>query len=99
MRRILLLSVSLSLPLSVLLRAADAPAVSPEQLQQYLKQYPDADTNKGGVLTIEEARTYLRQMRAGKGAKKGKAAPVADNSAFPPTLADVAYGPHARNVL
>ena len=99
MRRLALLSVSLSLPLSVCVHAADAPAISPEQLQQYLKQYPDADANHEGVLTIEEARAYLRQMRAGKAAKKGKAAPVTDTSAFPPTFADVAYGPHARNVL
>ncbi|MEY2880292.1 MAG: hypothetical protein RLZZ15_2672 [Verrucomicrobiota bacterium] len=87
------------------LRAADAPAISPEQLQQYLKQYPAADANHDGVLTVEEARTYLRQMRATKAGKKKKAEPETANatdastSAFPPTFADVPYGPHERNVL
>lgn len=80
-------------------RAADAPAFSPEQLQRYLRQYPEADANKDGVLTIEEARAYLRQMRAGQAARKGKAAPGADTAALPPTFADVAYGPHERNRL
>lgn len=81
------------------LPGADAPAISPERLQEYLKQYPDADTNKDGVLTIEEARAYLRQMRAGKAGKAKKAESATTSAAFPPTFANVAYGPHERNVL
>jgi acetyl esterase/lipase len=83
------------------LPAADASLFSPERLQEYLKQYPEADANKDGVLTIDEARAYLRQLRGGAGqaAKKNKSAPAAEQPAFAPTFADVAYGPHDRNVL
>ncbi len=90
-----LLAVAFLAP-SPALSAADAAAFSPEQLQRYLRQYPDADTNHDGVLTVDEARDYLRKIR---GAKKGKAAAPAATEALPPTLADVPYGPHERNVL
>ena len=55
-----------------------------EQLRGALKRYPLADANKDGVLTLEEARTFL-QKRAGE--------------VVPPTHADVRYGTHGRNVL
>ena len=44
-------------------------AVTVERLQQYLKSYPEADTNKDGVLSEEEARAYLSKMRKGKTAE------------------------------
>ena len=75
--------------------AADARSITPEQLQQYLKQYPDADTDHDGVLTVAEARAYLQKLRGGK-ARKSAPAP---EKALPPTHANVSYGPHARNVL
>ena len=90
-------------PVAAILSAADAPVISPERLQEYLKRYPDADTNKDGTLTLDEAQAYLRQMRAGQAgqaARKDPSVPdAAKAAAFPPTFADVAYGPHARNVL
>jgi len=69
-----------------------------EWLQQLLKRFPDADADKDGVLTREEARAYRQKIeadRARKGAGKSKA-PV---PAVKPTQADVKYGPHERNVL
>ena len=69
--------------------------VAPDQLQQLLKRFPDADANKDGTLTLEEARAY-RQKVVGKRGRKGGAA----ESLLPtPTHADVKYGPHERNVL
>ena len=38
---------------------------SEEQLQQWLKRYPEADANKDGKLTPDEARAYLRKIRGG----------------------------------
>ncbi|MFA5193857.1 MAG: alpha/beta hydrolase fold domain-containing protein [Verrucomicrobiia bacterium] len=80
-------------------KGAAAPRVSDEQLQQYLKRYPDADANKDGKLTFEEARAYLKKLRksgqpqAGKGASKAAALlPTPDHK-------DVSYGLHERNVF
>lgn len=64
--------------------------ITPEMLQTWHKQYPDADTNKDGALSEAEARTYYAKMQA---------AAAAANNAPAPTLTDVRYGPHARNVL
>jgi acetyl esterase len=70
--------------LGMLATAAQAPAaqfdISPEQLEKYRQLYPDADTNKDGKLSLEEARAYLKKMRSGEvtGAAGGaKAAPQA----------------------
>ena len=42
------------------------PGLSPEVLQQLLKQYPDADANKDGTLTAEEARAYREKTRGSR---------------------------------
>jgi acetyl esterase/lipase len=66
---------------------------TPELLQQLLKRFPDADANKDGTLTAEEARAY-REKTLGKPVLDGK------RPALPtPTYADAHYGPHERNVL
>ncbi len=69
--------------------------VTPEQLQLLLKRFPDADANKDGKLTLDEARAYRQKMtgKCGGKAETGKTALPA------PTHADVHYGPHERNVL
>ncbi|MBL9204629.1 MAG: alpha/beta hydrolase [Opitutaceae bacterium] len=64
-----------------------ASAISPEQLKAWLKQYPDADTNKDGVLSEEEAHAYYARMQA------------AASKAPPPTLENVPYGPKPRQVF
>ncbi|MFZ2643719.1 MAG: alpha/beta hydrolase fold domain-containing protein [Verrucomicrobiia bacterium] len=62
-----------------------------KQLEQWLKQYPKADTNGDGKLSAEE----LRALRAKLGKGKNKAV----HAARKPTFADVKYGPHERNTL
>src|SRR5262245_19417240 len=83
------------------LAAADS---NDAQLQQLLKRYPEADANKDGVLTMEEAQAYAKNIKRGKATKQSAAAD-ADETGRPkgnrptPTHADVSYGPHERNVL
>lgn len=67
-----------------------------ERLRQGLKQYPEADANKDGILTLEEARQFLASRKTKKPASTTeKARP----GALKPDAADVAYGPHERNKL
>ena len=64
-----------------------------DRLRQGLKRYPAADTNKDGILSLEEAKAYLA---------KNKPSPIATENkpgALKPDVADVAYGPHARHRL
>jgi acetyl esterase/lipase len=77
---------------------------SDAQLQQLLKRYPEADTNKDGVLTMEEAQAYAKNIKRGKAKQpapaddlEGTKRPAANRPA--PTHADLSYGPHERNVL
>lgn len=60
-------------------------------LQKLLKQFPDADTNKDGVLTREEAREHRQKLQAEQAKKAAEA--------IKPTHADVKYGAADRNVL
>lgn len=63
-----------------------------ERLKAGLLQYPQADTNKDGVLTMEEARAFLAaRKKPAKGTNSAKA--------IKPDMENVAYGPHERNVL
>jgi len=52
-----------------------------ERLKQLLKRFPEADTDKDGRLTSEEARSYLRKMRS---AKAADAKPTPPAAAKPP---------------
>ncbi len=70
--------------------------VAPEQLQQLLKRFPEADANKDGVLSMEEARAYWQKM---KGKLGGKGKVEATKNLPAPTHANISYGPHERNVL
>ena len=66
-----------------------------ERLLKGLQQYPQADTNKDGILTMQEGLAFIAKMKKG--------APSATDVKKPagpaPTFADVAYGPHERNKL
>ena len=61
-----------------------------KQLAVWLNKFPQADTNKDGVLTIEEAKAFQEKQRRGKSQK---------TELPPPTHSEVAYGPDSRNVL
>ena len=78
--------------LSLLLFSLPLPAEEPSmetRLAKWLKQYPDADANKDGTLTREEAEAYRDAMQRER--KKQKAPRIK------PTYADVVYGDHERN--
>lgn len=67
------------------------------QLRLLLARFPAADTDRDGVLSRDEAITFAKAGLAGGGirfAPKG-----AKGGGIAPTHVDVAYGPHARNVL
>lgn len=84
------LRLVLLLVFSGLAACAQEMKITPEMLQTWLKQYPDADTNKDGALSEAEALAYYAKMQA---------AAAAANHIPAPTVADLAYGPDARNVL
>ncbi|MBI3879230.1 MAG: hypothetical protein HY301_04100 [Verrucomicrobia bacterium] len=96
------------LPVAILALTATAAQreFTDEQLQQWLKRYPEADTNKDGKLSLEEARAYYQKVRAGTATEsdaksKGRAGKKAQRSADAPKpdFADASYGPHANNKL
>jgi len=60
-----------------------------KQLAALLKRFPQADTNKDGLLTMAEARAFQSKQRR----ENRKTVEL------PPTHADVSYGPHSNNVL
>ena len=63
------------------------------RLKAALQKYPEADTNKDGILTMKEGRAFQAKMKAGD---SGKAAAGKFRA---PDHANVAYGPHERNVF
>lgn len=63
------------------------------QLKQMLERFPEADANRDGTLTLEEARAYRAKMQDKQGKREPKRSPI------PPTHADVHYGPHERQVI
>lgn len=73
--------------LSQPLWAADEKPPTDERLQKLLKRFPAADKNKDGILTRAEAIEYRNKIRD------------VQANAVKPTLGDVKYGDHARNVL
>jgi acetyl esterase len=75
--------------------AAQEKNPNAEERKALLKLFPDADTNKDGDLSREEAQAY--RQKAQEAQKKQKKQPAADLPQ--PTHADVKYGPAERNVL
>jgi acetyl esterase/lipase len=69
---------------------------SEQQLKQLLQRFPDADANRDGKLTLEEAQAYRAKMREKEGKQPGRTPP---GPPIAPTHADVPYGPHERQVL
>lgn len=65
-----------------------------DRLKQYLERFPQADADRDGILTSEEARAFNEARQAREQQRReyeaGKPAP---------DYADLAYGPFERNVL
>ena len=83
----------LALALAHLAAPWTARSQSPAQLEKWLREYPAADANKDGKLTVEEAHAYhrnvlLKQEQANRSQR-----------AVRPTHANVQYGAHPRNVF
>lgn len=74
--------------------AAQVSSENNEQLREGLKRYPEADTNKDGILTLDEGRAFLAKMKKKPG---GEAKPATNG--LKPDFSDVAYGPHERNKI
>lgn len=96
LQRLRFAALACILPFSLL--AADP------RLQELLKLYPEADTNRDGVLSLEEAQAHAKVIRKGKGG--GDSASAEDTGASrnsaskpKPTHANVSYGPDVRNQL
>lgn len=91
------------LPLSLVLAFSLTAGITPsshaqavdqqKKLESLLKRYPDADADKDGKLSKDEARKYATKLRG-----DGKATPT-DSAPPVPDLRDEKYGPHERNVL
>lgn len=65
-----------------------------ERLREGLKQFPAADADKDGILTLAEGLAFLASKKA-----PASPAPEVKPGALKPDAADVAYGPHGRNKL
>lgn len=64
---------------------------TPEQLERFLRRFPDSDANKDGKLTLEEVRAFNQRRRANQDRNQD-----GRRQAAPPTHADIAYGNHPK---
>ncbi|TWT34385.1 alpha/beta hydrolase [Blastopirellula retiformator] len=86
-----LLSCAVSLAIFSLALAQEDGGVrrsDKDRLQQFLQRFPDADANKDGVLTMQEARAYREERRGAAPAGRGRKSTA--------THPDVAYGDHQK---
>jgi len=70
-------------------------AAQQAKLKEWLKRFPKADANGDGELTLDEARKYREEVLS----KRKRPANSRQVNSVKPTHADVAYGPHQRNVF
>lgn len=70
---------------------AEADSKTDKRLKRLLERAPQADANKDGVLTLTEAKTFLKAQRAKQ--------PNRNRARVKPTHADIKYGKHARHVI
>lgn len=69
-----------------------------ERLKGILDRFPQADTDKDGVLTADEARAFLPKLRELR-EKMQERQRLAEKNRPKPSRANVKYGPHVRNVF
>ena len=73
-------------------------SLNEKQLQRALERFPDADLNKDGTLTREEALAFAKEaLKAQK--PEATRTPATGGKVRAPDLVDVRYGSHERNVL
>lgn len=68
------------------------------ELREGLAKFPEADTDKDGILTMKEARDFLAKRRAERNSKSS-GGEASESRLRAPDHSNVAYGPHERNVL
>ncbi|HOX38625.1 MAG TPA: alpha/beta hydrolase [Candidatus Brocadiia bacterium] len=93
-------AVALILMLSALVAAQDArrreqTSENNPKLKHELERFPEADKNKDGILTLQEARKFREAATGGETGQQG----AKGAAAVKPTFADVRYGEHPRNVM
>jgi acetyl esterase len=72
----------------------------PAKLSRLLQRFPEADRDRDGLWSLEEAELFAQKLPGGLGQKKpAKAAAANGQVRSKPTMTDVVYGPHARNKL
>jgi acetyl esterase/lipase len=91
-------SVSMNFPTALLLAlalSAQTPDPDP-RAKQLLKRFPEADANKDGTLTREEAQKFMQQRR---GKQPGQQRGQQRGPAKQPTHPDVSYGDHKQQAF
>lgn len=69
-----------------------------ERLKGILDRFPQADTDKDGVLTADEARAFLPKLRELQ-EKMQERQRLAEKNRQKPSRANIEYGPHESNVF
>ena len=59
-RRCILLAAAICMVAAATVQAQERPSNNDERLARFLKRFPQADANKDGVLTMQEARQFYR---------------------------------------
>lgn len=113
MRMVQFLAAAIGLVALVGAATAAEPDDQDSRLEKVLRRFPDADTNKDGKLSPEEAHAYTAKIRSKQAATPNEpstfatapASPQAGrrarraSDAPPPDHADVSYGSHPNNHL
>lgn len=89
---IILVLCSIAVSVSVVL--AQETSENSERVRQYFERFPAADANGDGVLTLQEALAHRQQQAQTQQQRQEYEAGRPD-----PSFANLAYGPHERNVL
>jgi acetyl esterase/lipase len=74
--------------------AQEATSATDDRLADWLERFPAADADKDGVLTRAEAIQHRESLKAGRPSNRSLR-----RRSVQPSHADVAYGPHERNVF